>query len=81
MIAVKDINRYELHFRQFMLMANTVTLTNIVYYVYIDLYIQIYIPNQAIRMLSYAFIFFFLQKIPHECGSHVTLTLTLSFNF
>ena len=25
MIAVKDINRYELHFRQFMLMANTVT--------------------------------------------------------
>ena len=23
MIAVKDINRYELHFRQFMLMANT----------------------------------------------------------
>ena len=25
MIAVKDVNRYELHFRQFMLMANTVT--------------------------------------------------------
>ena len=25
MIAVKDMNRYELHFRQFMLMANTVT--------------------------------------------------------
>ena len=25
MIAVNDINRYELHFRQFMLMANTVT--------------------------------------------------------
>ena len=27
MIAVKDINRYELHFRQFMLMANPVTPT------------------------------------------------------
>ena len=25
MIAVKDINRYELHFRQFMLVGNTVT--------------------------------------------------------
>ena len=30
MIAVKDINRYELHFRQFMLMANTVTGENII---------------------------------------------------
>ena len=28
MIAVKDINRYELHFRQFMLVGNTVTEIN-----------------------------------------------------
>ena len=35
-------------------------LTNIVYYVYIDLYIHIYIPNQAIRVAMLCFYCFFL---------------------
>ena len=36
--------------------------------------------NQNV-LLSYVFIDFFFRKIPHECGSHVTLSLTLSLNF
>ena len=37
-------------------------LINIVYYVLIDLYIHIYIPNQVIRVATYVFIGFFSLK-------------------
>ena len=56
-------------------------LINIVYYVYIDLYKHIYIPNQAIRVAKLCFLLFFSLKNTHECGGHMSLALTLSFNF
>ena len=37
-----------------------------------------YIPNQAIRAAKLCFLLFFLLKIAHECGSHVTL---IKFDF
>ena len=56
-------------------------LINIVYYVYINLFIHIYIPKQAIRVAKLGIYCFLLEKIPHKCRVHMTLTLTLSFNF
>ena len=43
-------------------------------------YTSIYQIKQSV-LLSYVFIGFFSLKNTHECGGHVTLTLTLSFNF
>ena len=48
-------------------------LINIVYYVYIDQYININITNQAI-----SFFVCFFSKNTHECWGYLTLTLTLS---
>ena len=64
-------------------------LINIVYYVgpytltYISCNIHNCIPNQAINVAKSCFnlLCFFFKKIQHECGGHVTVTLTLSFNF
>ena len=47
---------------------------------YISYNIHNYIPNQAISVAKSCFYVFFLLKIPHECGGHVTFTLTLRFN-
>ena len=48
---------------------------------YIYFNIHNYTPNQAIcaaKCFYWVFIgFLFSLKIPHECGSHVTLTLTM----
>ena len=32
-------------------------------------------------LLSYLFTGVFILNVPIECGGHITLTLTLSFNF
>ena len=48
---------------------------------YISCNIHNYIPNQAVSVAKSCFYCVFSLKIQHKCGSHVTLTLTLSFNF
>ena len=48
---------------------------------YISCNIHNYIPNQAISVAKSCFFCVFLQKIQHECGGHVTFTLTVSFIF
>ena len=41
---------------------------------------SIYQIKQSV-LLSYPFTGVFILNIPNECGGHITLTLTLSFNF
>ena len=42
---------------------------------------HIYIPNQAICVAKLCFYCIYSLKNSHQCSGHVTLTLTLNFNF
>ena len=48
-------NSYKIHFYKTVQTLKKFFFVNIAYYVYIDLYIPIYIPNQAIRVAKLCF--------------------------
>ena len=50
-------------------------------YVYFNIHNYMYISNQAIHVAKLCFYCAFSLQIPHKYEGHVTLTLTLSFNF